>query len=372
MRHLIFAAVIVGTFTLALQPAHVCRAQDEMGVRMALTVSNQLGRQQDVSVGILENATTGIDQLLGEVELPPPPPNEIFDVRLVSTPGKSQLGTGSLADYRPIVTSKTEYIETYTVAFQGGQGATGVVISRPDPMPGRVTRLVIDGNDMAGRTQLDVPYPTGQVTVVVTFNYAPLSFAANPSSITFVANNFEPLPSQDVEIIPQGDTHADWVLNADAEWLDIVPTSGAGRQTVRVAVVGGLMPTGTYTAKISVRSLQYPARLDIPVTLEYTALGVGRARLPVDMDLTENYPNPASDRTSFDVRLGPAAVSAAPPVLAVYDAAGRLVLDLSSKLSRAPGVQTIVLDTRDLPPGMYTYRLEAGGRHVARTMTVVR
>ena len=361
--------IAVGLFCALLLIPHRGAAQELRGVMLLLTVDNLNGRAQDLTVGIIEGATKGIDQQLGEAELPPLPPAEIFDARISSTPGKSSLGTGSLADFRPADPATTSYTETYTVAYQGGLNAAKVKLSWQSPLPGRVSKLTVDGNDMAGKSDIEILSALGQATVVVTYNYAPLSFTANPTSLSFDANNRDPLPSKTLEIIPQGDPTAQWMLSADANWIDLDMASGEGRQTVTAGVNIGLVPTGTYTGTISVRSFLYPAQLDIPVTLHYT-LGVHGSPLPDDMALATGFPNPCPGVVTIGVKLGAQAVSA--PALVVTDMTGRVVFDLSARLQRDPGMQYVTADLRAFPPGCYTYTLRVAGYEVSKSLIVTK
>ena len=358
--------LLIGSMCVMIGAVH---AQELRGVMLTLTVDNEIGRTQDLTVGILEGATTGIDQSFGETELPPQPPTEIFDARLASTPGKSSLGTGSLSDFRPANPATTTYTETYTIAYQGGLNATKIKLTWQSPLPGRVTKLVVEGSDVTTKSEVEVSFPTGQLTVVVTYNYSPLSFTAVPVSLSFDANNKDPLPSQTIDIIPQGDPTAQWVLSADAGWIDPDMGSGEGRQTVTVSVNIGLVPTGTYNGILTVRSPLYPAQLDIPVTLHYT-LGVNDAQIPSDIILTQNFPNPCSGNAVIGVQIG--AHTNAAPRLSIADMSGRVVLDLTSRLVREPGMQQLSVDTRSLPEGAYTYTMRVDGYELSRTMIVVK
>lgn len=111
--------------------------------------------------------------------------------------------------------------------------------------------------------------------------------------------------------------------------------------------------------------------------LEVVALkGAGEVLGPVECGagsrvrafaLEQNYPNPARDVTTIRFSL-PAAAEAE---VAVYDLAGRRV---AATLSAAcpEGENEITVNVSDLAPGVYTYRLEAGGAAAARKMVVVK
>jgi hypothetical protein len=82
--------------------------------------------------------------------------------------------------------------------------------------------------------------------------------------------------------------------------------------------------------------------------------------------LSQNFPNPARAATTVAFSV-PAACEAA---LAFYDLAGRRVA--SRTVSAKAGANDVAVDVSALPPGVYTYRLEAGGEVAARRMVVVR
>jgi len=82
--------------------------------------------------------------------------------------------------------------------------------------------------------------------------------------------------------------------------------------------------------------------------------------------LAQNRPNPA--RTSTTVTFSLPAASAAK--LTIYDAAGRKVGVLAARDCKA-GENELAVDTSALAPGVYVYRLEAGGEAAARKMVVV-
>jgi hypothetical protein len=81
--------------------------------------------------------------------------------------------------------------------------------------------------------------------------------------------------------------------------------------------------------------------------------------------LAPNRPNPARTSTTFAFTV-PAACKA---TLALYDMAGRKVA--SRVVSAKAGGNDVVVDVSSLAPGVYTYRLEAGGEAAARKMVVV-
>jgi hypothetical protein len=83
--------------------------------------------------------------------------------------------------------------------------------------------------------------------------------------------------------------------------------------------------------------------------------------------LEQNYPNPARDVTTVRFSL-PAAAGA---TFTVYDLAGRKVA-ATWNAAYPEGDNEIPVNVSGLAPGVYTYRLEAGGAAAARKMVVVK
>ena len=83
------------------------------------------------------------------------------------------------------------------------------------------------------------------------------------------------------------------------------------------------------------------------------------------LELGQNYPNSASDRTTIDYTLGSAGLVS----LKVYNSIGQQVASLVDG-TQASGGHSAVLDASNLPSGMYYYTLHAEGRAETRSMTV--
>jgi len=346
-------------------------AQDIPGVMMNFTIDNGKGRTQMIRLGVKDGATTGIDPSFAESELPPNPPAEIFDGRATSTPGKSQLGEGSLSDFRPITNKTAPFTLLYTISFQGGDGASNVKLQWEQPYPGRISKVTVDGNDVASKTEVTSVGASGSFTIELTIDFRPLGFTANPSSLTFTAGNRDPeMPTKTLEITTTGDTQAAWQLVPGESWLSASPNTSSGRQTVEVSINTNQIPTGTYNTVLQVRSPLEPATLDIPITLNFTT-GTDEVMAPNGMRLRQNYPNPFTGSTSFDVDLG-ATFSSDIPVLKVYNASGREVANLTATLRHVTGRQTVTFDAGDIPAGVYTYTLTRDGHELSRTMVLVR
>lgn len=374
MKHTRFFLIVLLVLAAQLVPSAPGAAQEFRGVTMEIIVGNGAGHEQVLALGLREGATPGLDPTMDEAELPPQPPVEIFDARVVGTPGKSQLGTGSLADYRAYPTGSGDVSETYTIAYQAGINASGVTLSWASELPGRVRKLVIDSEDQTGKTSYESGFAQGQITVEVTFNPDPLSFEATPNPLLFDVSNKDPLPTKTLTIMPKGDPNAAWSLTTDTEWITIEPSRGEGQQDVNVSINTRLLPAGDYDGAIYVRSALYGARLDIPVRMTMV-VGIGDVPVPGEIYLGQNYPNPfgpaaGSETSRLDLDLGTA--GAETPSLRVYDLMGREVLDLSAQLQSRSGLQSVVIDGAQLPAGVYTATLRHNGQLRTRSLILAR
>jgi hypothetical protein len=92
-----------------------------------------------------------------------------------------------------------------------------------------------------------------------------------------------------------------------------------------------------------------------------------RDELPAEFGLSQNYPNPFNPTTKISYTLPrDADVS-----LVVFDVLGREVLKLMSGVQPA-GRYEVTFDARDLPSGLYLYRLEAGGFVETKSMVLLK
>ena len=83
--------------------------------------------------------------------------------------------------------------------------------------------------------------------------------------------------------------------------------------------------------------------------------------------LEQNYPNPFNPETTIRYRMA----EAGPVRLDVVDLLGRTVAVLVDDV-RSVGTHTVTLDARDLPRGLYLYRLQAGAVVRVRKMILAK
>lgn len=103
----------------------------QAAITIPVTVEDSHGNIQTVYFGLDPAATSGIDASLGESELPPFPPGGAFDGRFINVTGQSQLGEGSLRDFRTAAGFPFSGTYTHRIRFQPG-----------DPLPDEQTITV--------------------------------------------------------------------------------------------------------------------------------------------------------------------------------------------------------------------------------------
>ena len=117
---------IIFTTVLLAGVCTVCTAQSP-DLKSELVVSNNQGASQIVTFGLNPDATTNIDTALGENELPPLPPQGIFDARFISSELQQvELGQGSYMDLRPGDVSTSGQVE-YELRYQSNSGDSIII-----------------------------------------------------------------------------------------------------------------------------------------------------------------------------------------------------------------------------------------------------
>ena len=118
-------------------------------VEVSLTVSDGVTGVQQLYFGLAPTASDGIDASLGEVELPPLPPNGVFDARLVGDDIGIDIGQGLLRDCR-LGNASTVGQKMHELRYQVGTG-TAITITWAFPA-GVDARL----QDIGGGSLIDV------------------------------------------------------------------------------------------------------------------------------------------------------------------------------------------------------------------------
>jgi hypothetical protein len=99
----------------------------------------------------------------------------------------------------------------------------------------------------------------------------------------------------------------------------------------------------------------------------YGPIRVTVSAVPSEYSLSQCYPNPFNPSTKIGYQLP----VASHVTLRVYDMLGREVKTLVDEVKPA-GQYGVKLDARDLPSGVYFYRLEAGTYHDTKRLVLLK
>ena len=154
-------------------------------------------------------------------------------------------------------------------------------------------------------------------------------------------------------------------------WIDVTAISGtvAPGETFVDTVhfdTHDPSPQPTYTANILIHNNSADPLVTIPVTMNVITVGVedNAPQVPNVFALSQNYPNPfsafygkgRSPQTTISYSLPkPCKVS-----LKIYNIKGQLVETLVDD-EQQPGYYSVVWESNDVSPGIYLYRITAGG-----------
>lgn len=113
-------------------------------------------------------------------------------------------------------------------------------------------------------------------------------------------------------------------------------------------------------------STVFPQELVVDYVRVYQDGAIGLDQENVGPDLEQNYPNPFNDISEISFSLS----SEEEVLLELYDSLGRKVKTLADR-AYTPGTHTVAVEAGDLDPGIYSYRLRAGGASSVRQMLIL-
>ena len=113
-------------------------------------------------------------------------------------------------------------------------------------------------------------------------------------------------------------------------------------------------------------STVFPQDLVIDYVRVYQDGVTGLGEQSSELNLEQNHPNPFADYSTIGFSLP----TKQHVLLEVYDATGRKVRTLANS-SYGPGSHTIGVEAKELEPGLYSYRLQAGERSAIRQMLIL-
>jgi len=343
---------------------------------LSFRVTNNHGQESQLTAGLNELATKGLDASLGEEELPPVPPGEIFDVRLVAPASGIALGEGSTIDYRPWPATGQTVTENYRIRFQAGRSWTSVSLRLPSTFTDNIKSLRVDGKSVKAGDSVVTQLAGGDINISIEFNLDPVTFSVSPQSVLFsLGSRDSTLPApKTIRVTPSSAT-ASWNASVSDSWIEIDRTSGVGTQDISIGIRQLAFDGGRTSGSVLIRQQFGSPPLSIPVHVDMV---LSQQALSVKLPFTvgEIYPNPLqSGGGSSQASLVYSLDAATPVSIAVFDALGRKVRTVENSVLRAPGRNVATWDMRGddgrrLSAGVYRIRVDASGMSRMRSVIV--
>lgn len=239
---------MTGFVTLFLSLLTSSSFAQSLAVNLTITVSDGAGGSQQLWFGLDPTATDGLDGGLGETELPPPPPEGVFDARF----GLGGALQGTAKDYRSGSASFSGPV-VHELKYRVGSG-TAIVISwsLPSGVTGRLQDYILGtliDAPMSGTGSYQVSSPADFPRLKMTITYAPT--AAPPIAVTTAATDFTTTSAQlNGTVNPSGTAttyYFEYGLTTGYGSATTSTSAGSGASAVAVnATVTGLTPGTLY------------------------------------------------------------------------------------------------------------------------------
>ena len=330
------------------------------GLVIPLTASNNHGNSTSLRIGIHSMATKGLDEALGERELPPAPPGGIYDVRMIGPDPSVILGEGSLIDVRPWRSGTAIFSENYRILYQAGGARPSVTVRLPASLPHEIKQLRIDGKTLRAGDSAVSLLPSATMNIIVDFDLAPPSVNVSPSSLVFTVSESDTAtpPARTVRITPSVDG-GDWSASARESWISLDRTMGAGESDLHVGISRITFAEGRSSGVVEIRTVgnDQPTILTVHVDMTTPLFPI---HAPATCAIRSVSPHPVGTGrmalVAYETGI-PALVT-----LTVTDMLGRLCATLLRSAMQEPGVHTVRFSTAEsgLHPGVYYLRLVAG------------
>jgi hypothetical protein len=329
-----------------------------------LSVSDDVGSSQTLTMGLDSAATNGIDAALGEVERPPLPPNDAFDARFIGDDIGISLGQGTLVDFREgsALVNRTCIHE---IKYQVKAGGTQIVLGW-NLIKGVSLRIqdIITGSFIdvtaSGTGSYTITNPSGinklKLTATCLANAMPVELSAFTASVAGTVINLH--WRTETEINNYGFSIERCIKNdrgASDAWQTIGFISGSGTCWVPKEYA--------FIDKAAAASQAYSYRLkqiDRDGAFEYSKVIEASTVQPTAFDLKQNYPNPFNPSTTIQVQLPNAATVS----LIIYDMTGAIVDRLAENKNLGAGVYSFSWDAAraghtQRAAGIYIVRMNA-------------
>jgi len=330
----------------------------QAAVDLPVVVHDNAGLSITIYFGLDLAATDGIDESLGESELPPPLPGNAFDARWWIPPFNGSIATYN--DYRapgdPPAFPYSEW-KQHEIKFQTTDFPITISWNLPatihdssyikDPFDLQIKSF--SGADSMVITLSAIPY----VEVHVRYNdITPVeltSFTAVVSDEGVMLNwiTATELNNQGFDVERKSNTKGNW------ERLGYVPGYGTTTEPQTYSYLDENVPNGSYSYRLR--------QIDFSGTYEYSdEIIVNVGFNPTEFVLFQNYPNPFNPTTSIQFQVLKAGIVN----VKIYDMLGQEIKTLFNNEVEA-GMYTIQWDGLNdngmkMSSGSYIYRMTAG------------
>ncbi len=350
----------------------------EGGIVLNFVFTNNHGNSVTLCAGLDAMATNGINPGIGETELPPLPPSEIFDARFLSPGSAIKLGEGTHTDLRIIQSQTVNFTEEYKISFQAGKTYKSGTLILQKSFPMQIAQLRIDGKAMKAGDSIVTQFNSGEMIIDITYNLLPVTFTLTPSSITFRLSNLDrTLPVPDTVLVTPSVAGASWNIETDEPWIALSATSGSGQSKLIIGLTTLIFLNGSTSGQVRFRSSADDPPTVLEVNVDFTTGTVNLAD-PLRCALEQNYPNPfgkgspsRSATTTFCFFISESTGGSAYFRFSLYDALGRKVAGIAEGVF-GTGSHSITFDGSDLDTGLYFLTFEGAGARLIKKALIIK
>ena len=355
---------IFSIFTLVLFYSIMTFGQARVDIE--ITVSDNQGGLKVLNIGVDSLATTGLDPLLGEGDLPPFPPAGAFEARWNLQP----FGVGTLStykDYRNAPSFPYSGTVTHRLIWQYTDLATQFSISYN--LPQQATLLITSNNavpiwtsgTLAGSGTYVIPDPDNEYSaarIYITYDaiipVELVSFNALVSGNNVVLSwkTASELNNSGFEI--QRKTE-------NSNWNKIGFVQGAGTSTESRSYSFSDPYSGQGTVSYRLK------QIDFDGTSVFSEVVTVDLSTPTEFKLNQNFPNPFNPSTTVSFTIPKASAVK----LIIYNQIGQKVGELVNKNLEA-GSYSYNWNAENHSSGMYFYELQANDFKSVRKMTLIK
>lgn len=339
-------------------------------VEFPLVVSDDSGNSIRLLFGIDPSATNGINESLGEYELPPFPPLGVFEARFLGTDiSIPELGLGT---YRDIRLGGIDFEGTHVHQLQFQIGSENSIILDWD-LPEGVSGLLQDmitgsliNIQMLGKGDIRINNAGSFSKLKITITYALSITKPEIPILDYPQNGAKGLPvnlslfwgqtlfAESYELqVSKNNSFTELVANQ----AQIIDTT---------YVLNGLDKESSYFWRIRASNSAGTSEWSDVwsfTTQSGSAVSGDNINVPLNARLEQNYPNPFNGSTKIEYSI----TKQEYVKIDIIDVNGRIVNTISSGY-QSPGMFQLVYSPHEIPSGSYFIRLVAGQESMIKRM----